>query len=88
MKRWFLAALLALPAVYAIDYAAFKFRGDRALGTVRVKPMYEVKEKNKKLEYYSLPAEDRACTHTLFPQNGGYPTCWWLERHKNDVTAM
>jgi hypothetical protein len=88
MKRWLVAALLALPAAYALDYAAFKVRGDRALGSVRIKQMYEVKEKNRKVEYYSLPPEDRTCTHTLFPQSGLYPTCWWLQRHTTGVTEM
>ena len=88
MKRWFAAALLALPALYAIDHLAFRIRGSQAFGAVHVRRMYQVKEKNKKFEYFPLPPEDRSCTYTLFPQNGLDPACWWLQRHAIEITEM
>jgi hypothetical protein len=87
MKR-VLFALIALVViivalVYAGDYVSLRYRipGNRAqFGTVSVREMYAIHEKNNKTEYQFTPAQDQVCVNSLFPHFGD-PPCWYLQRH-------
>jgi len=43
--------------------------------------------KNNKEELDYLGSEEVTCSVSLFPQ-GGHAPCWYLRRHKNQVTNI
>jgi len=78
------AILLIIAAlIYATDYVSLRYRipGERSqFGTVSVREMYVIHEKNNKTEYQFTPPQDQACVYSLFPHFGD-PPCWYLQRH-------
>jgi hypothetical protein len=69
--------------VYVADYLSLRYKipGNRAqFGTVSVREMYAIHEKNNKTEYQFTPAQDQPCVNSLFPHFGD-PPCWYLQRH-------
>jgi hypothetical protein len=80
--RFAAGLLLLLGVVYAGDYMSLRYEIPRRsqLGTVNVREMYAIHEKNNKTEYQFPPAQDQTCVNSLFP-HFGYPACWYLERH-------
>jgi len=74
-------ALVAL--LYAADYLSlrFKFPGRREqFGSVTVRPLYIIHEKNGKVEYQFADPQDQQCVRSLFP-HFGYNPCWYVSRH-------
>jgi len=76
------ALVVLLGAIYAADYISLRYQIPRRsqLGTVNVREMYAIHEKNNKTEYQFPPAQDQSCVNSLFP-HFGYPPCWYLLRH-------
>jgi len=82
LARVIAGLVLLLGFVYAVDYLSLHYQIPRRaqLGTVSVREMYEIHEKNNKTEYQFPPAQDQNCVNSLFP-HFGYSPCWYLERH-------
>jgi len=81
--RWIALVVIVVAVVYSSDYVSLRYRipGNRAqFGTVSVREMYAIHEKNNKTEYQFPPAQDQTCVNSLFP-HFGYPPCWYLQRH-------
>lgn len=75
--------ILLAGTVYSVDYLSLRFRippSRQIYGTVVVQPMYEIHEKNNKIEYDYKDPEVDPCVNSLFP-HFGYPACWYLRRH-------
>jgi len=75
--------MLLLALVYATDYISVRFGipGNRdSYGTVSVRAMYVIHEKNGKVEYQFATPQAETCVHSLFP-HFGYSPCWYLNRH-------
>lgn len=90
MMRWLaravVAATILFVAVYAGDWAVFKFRKSPS-STVTVNRYQSVPLKGQKTEYDYLGSGDEPCAVALFPQEGMTP-CWWLRRHANQSTNL
>ncbi len=90
MRRWArwlsLTVLGAAVAGYAADWLVFNLRGS-VTSTVRVSRFLSAPLKNNKQELDYLGSEDVPCSNSLFPQ-GGHMPCWYLRRHKNQVTNI
>ena len=90
MKRWTrwiaLGLLGAAVMAYAADWLTFSLRGS-ATSTVTVSRFLSAPLKNNKQELDYLGSEDVPCSVSLFPQGGHLP-CWYLRRHKNQVTNI
>ena len=85
--RWIALALLgAAVAGYAVDWLVFNLRGS-VTSTVTVSRFLSAPLKNNKQELDYLGSEDVPCSISLFPQGGHLP-CWYLRRHKNQVTNI
>jgi hypothetical protein len=85
-----LGALLLAALAYAVDYAVLRFRiaiGRNATGTVTVRPVYAVPQKNHSTEFLAGDTQDQTCVHSLFPHLGDSP-CWYLARHKEQQINM
>lgn len=83
VRNSLLGLVLLTAAAYLIDYAALRLRmatGKTPFGTVKVKPVYAVPQKNHSTEFLPGDAQDQTCVHSLFPHLGDTP-CWYLERH-------
>ena len=67
-------------AVYATDWLQFRIRGRDALGSVPLRVLYAVQQKNGKTEFLIRPPEIETCANSLF-LHAGYSPCWYLRRH-------
>jgi hypothetical protein len=74
--------LVAVIALYAIDWAALWMRTSRgrAYDTVQVDEYLQTPLKGNKAEYDYIGSQPVSCVRTLFPHSGMTP-CWWLRRH-------
>ena len=90
MSRWprriALALLGAAVAAYAGDWLVFNLRGG-VTSTVTVSRFLSAPLKGNKQEFDYLGSDDVPCSVSLFPQ-GGHAPCWYLRRHKNQVTNI
>ncbi|HUH63156.1 MAG TPA: hypothetical protein VLZ50_09180 [Terracidiphilus sp.] len=90
MFRWLKWAVLALTIgfvlAYACDWAIYRLRGSPS-SKVTVNSYQTVPLKGHKYEYDYLGSDDEPCSLSLFPQGGQNP-CWWLRRHRNQVTNL
>jgi hypothetical protein len=76
-----LSVLLAVGGVvYAADWVQFRIRGRDALGSVSLRVLYAVQQKNGKTEFLIRPPEIETCANSLFV-HAGYSPCWYLRRH-------
>jgi hypothetical protein len=81
--RLLVAVVVLLGFVYAGDYVSLRYRippNRSQFGSVTVKEMYAIHEKNNKTEYQFPPPQDETCVESLFP-HFGYAPCWYLRRH-------
>jgi len=87
LARWTSLGLLgAAIALYAGDWLVFNLRGS-ITGKVTVSRFLSAPLKNNKEELDYLGSEEVSCSVSLFPQ-GGHAPCWYLRRHKNQVTRI
>ena len=90
MRRWArwtaLTLLGAAVALYAGDWLVFYLRGS-VTEKVTVSHFLSAPLKNNKEELDYLGSEDVPCSVSLLPQ-GGHAPCWYLRRHKNQVTKV
>jgi hypothetical protein len=90
MRRWArwtaLALLGAAIALYAGDWLVFNLRGS-ITEKVTVSRFLSAPLKNNKEELDYLGSDDVLCSVSLFPQ-GGHAPCWYLRRHKNQITKI
>jgi len=85
--RWTALMLLGAAIVlYAGDWLVFNMRGART-EKVTVSRFLSAPLKNNKEELDYLGSEDVLCSASLFPQ-GGHAPCWYLRRHKNQITRI
>ena len=85
--RWIAVGLLAAVIVaYAGDWLVYNVRGE-PVSKVTVSHFLSAPLKNNKQELDYLGSEDQVCSRSLFPQ-GGHPPCWYLQRHRNQVTTV
>ena len=85
--RWIALGLLGAAVVaYAGDWLVFNLRGG-ITSKVTVSHFLSAPLKNSKLELDYLGSEDVVCSVSMFPQ-GGHTPCWYLRRHKNQVTNI
>lgn len=76
-----LRVLLAIcGVVYTADWVQFRMRGQDALGSVPVRVLYAVQQKNGKTEFLIRPPEIEICANALF-LHAGYSPCWYIRRH-------
>ena len=90
IRNFVFGALLLAAAAYAIDYAVLRFRmatNRNATGTVTVRPVYAVPQKNHSTEFLAGDPQNQPCVHSLFPHLGDSP-CWYLARHKEQQINM
>lgn len=89
MLRWLkliaVVLLAAIVAIFAGDWLIFSLHGSPS-SKVTVSHFVSAPLKNNKQEIDYLGSEDVACSISLFPQ-GGHNPCWYLRRHKNQVTT-
>ena len=81
-----LALLGVAVAAYAGDWLVFSLRGS-VTSKVTVNRFLSAPLKNNKLELDYLGSEDVPCSVSLFP-HGGHLPCWYLRKHKNQVTNI
>ena len=87
LLRWVALGLMcAAIASYAGDWLAFNLRGS-VTEKVTVSHFLSAPLKNNKEELDYLGSEELPCSVSLFPQ-GGHAPCWYLRRHKNQVTHI
>ena len=87
LARWTSLGLLgAVIALYAGDWLVFNLRGS-VTAKVTVSRFLSAPLKNNKEELDYLGSEEVSCSVSLFPQ-GGHAPCWYLRRHKNQVTRI
>jgi hypothetical protein len=85
-----LYVLLALAVLYAGDYLSARYRlpGDRqTLGSVEVKTMWAIKQKDGRIDYELGDTETQTCLRSLFPHLG-YTPCWYLTGHARKVIKV
>jgi hypothetical protein len=78
--------LIAGVALFAGDWLLYNLRGART-SKVTVSRFLSAPLKNNKEELDYLGSEDVLCSESLFPQ-GGHTPCWYLRRHKNQITTI
>jgi hypothetical protein len=76
----------AAVAAFAGDWVVFNVRGGLT-AKVTVSHFLSAPLKNNKEELDYLGSEEVTCSVSLFPQ-GGHSPCWYLRRHKNQVTNI
>ncbi len=86
IRNSLLGCVLLVAAAYLVDYAVLRLRGSPT-GTVRVRPVYAVPQKNKSTEFMLGDAEDQTCVNSLFPHLGDQP-CWYLKKHTEQQIDM
>lgn len=79
-----LTLLVVAVGAYLGDWVVYKMRGSPNF-TVQVSHFVSAPLKDNKQEIDYIGSEDVLCSSTMFPQNG-HPPCWYLTRHKNQVT--
>jgi hypothetical protein len=84
IKRIVLLLILAMAAVYGVDYLVAR---TRPLGSVQVQPYYAVPLKDGKTEFIMLDPETDSCVNSLLPHLGRQP-CWYLNRNKQKRIDM
>jgi hypothetical protein len=84
IKRVLLLLVLAMAAVYGVDYLVAR---SRPLGSVRVQPYYAVPQKDGKTEFIMLDSQVDSCVNSLLPHLGLQP-CWYLNRNKQKRIDM
>ena len=75
---------------YTIDYAMFRHRvatNHQPYGQFTVTSYDAVPQKNGKTQFIFNPPEVQTCVNALFPR-GGYPPCWYLQRHTEQRIDM
>lgn len=85
-----LGLVLFVAATYLIDYAVLRLRiaaGKTPFGTVKVRPVYAVPQKNHSTEFLAGDVQDQTCVHSLFPHLGDTP-CWYLEGPREPQVSM
>jgi hypothetical protein len=90
IRRFLLGAAILSAAAYLLDYVVLRVRmasNRNPTGTVTIRPVYEVPQKNRSTEYLLGDLEDRTCVHALFPHSG-YSPCWYLSSHKEQHIHM
>ena len=85
-RRIALGLLGTTLAAYAGDWLVFNLRGS-VTAKVTVSRFLSAPLKNNKQELDYLGSEDVSCSVSLFPQ-GGHAPCWYLRRHKNQITNI
>ncbi|MGA2213247.1 MAG: hypothetical protein ABSH31_08240 [Bryobacteraceae bacterium] len=81
--RLFLIAAGLLLLSYLGDYILIAYRipkGPEQFGSVEVRKLLAVPQKNRQTEYIADPPQAQQCVHSIFPQLGLTP-CWYLARH-------
>lgn len=81
--RLIVYAVMLIALIYVGDYVSLRYRippNRSQFGTVTVREMYAIHEKNSKTEYQFPPPQDQTCVQSLFP-HFGYTPCWYLRRH-------
>jgi hypothetical protein len=87
MMRWLAVGVIGACVVsYAGDWLVFNLRGS-VTAKVTVSHFLSAPLKNNKQELDYLGSEEVSCSVSLFPQ-GGFTPCWYLRRHKNQVTNI
>ena len=89
-KRTFIGIVVALVAVYVLDYALLRAkmmipRLGAATGTVKMTRLYAIPQKNGSVEFEldaNQPEVTMPCVHALFPHMGNSP-CWYLQQNAN-----
>ena len=79
--------IAAALAIYAGDYLSLRFQIPNRrtqFGSVTVRRLYAVPQKNRSTEYMFDQPSAQACVYSLFPHFGDSP-CWYLSRHKTQV---
>ncbi len=90
IRNLLFAVVLLAAVAYVLDYAVLRFRiatNRNAMGTVTVRPVYAVPQKNHSTEFLAGDPQDQVCVHSLFPHLGDAP-CWYLVRHKEQQINM
>ncbi len=90
LRNGLFAVVLGTALAYVVDYAVLRLRvstGKAPFGTVNVRPVYAVPQKDHRTEYLVGDAQDQPCVHSLFPHMGDSP-CWYLERHREQRVDM
>jgi hypothetical protein len=67
--------------LYGGDFLLAEIQGNKGLGSVDVRIMWAIRQKNGRIDYELGDTETRPCVHTLFPHSG-YAACWYLTRQK------
>jgi hypothetical protein len=86
VRRVVLIVMGLFALLYAVDYALVRFRIPKSrnpFGIVKVRPYYDVAQKNGKPEFYFLEPQNQVCVHSLFPHLG-YSPCWYVSRHAQE----
>ena len=81
--RLLLIAGASLLLLYVGDYISIVYRipnGREQFGTVEVRKLLAIPQKDRKTEYVADPPQEQPCVHSLFPQLGLAP-CWYASRH-------
>ena len=84
-----LSAILALGALYLIDYMALRYRiGRDGLGaaTATVTILYGTPLKNGEVSIFWDQPQTETCTRSIFPHLG-YPPCWYAKRHATKMIS-
>lgn len=90
LRNTLAGAVVLVAAAYLVDYAVLRFRvatNRNATGTVTVRPVYAVPQKNRSTEFMLGDSQDQTCVNSLFPHMGD-PPCWYLRRHKEQQINM
>lgn len=87
LGRAALVLLVGALAAYPVDWGVWRVRVARGggMGQVEVTELVAAQLKGNKEEYYENGAATVACSRSLYPQGGNSP-CWWLERHRDEIT--
>jgi hypothetical protein len=90
LRRLILGAAILLAVIYLSDFVVLRIRmasNRNPTGTVTVRPVYEVPQKDHRTEYLLGDLQERTCVHALFPHLG-YSPCWYLTNHKEQHISM
>jgi hypothetical protein len=82
-RRTLIAALALMAALYVGDDLSVRYRIPRSrqpFGTVTIRRLDAISEKNNKTEYVYEDPVAVTCVRSLFPHLG-YSPCWYLSRH-------
>lgn len=82
--------LLALALLYGGDYVSARFRipgGRQTLGTVEVRTMWAIKQKDGRIDYELGDTQTQPCLRSIFPHLG-YTPCWYLRSHADQVIKV